>query len=158
LPEFKETSRVLRGWAVALQGGTGDGIAELREGLAGLAAFGTRAAAGESLGHLAEAQLLAGQIIDRLATIAEALIAVPEERLQIRELRRLRGELRAAAGADAATVEASFEEAIALAREIGTKLVELRATTGLARFLARHGRTDEARTRLAPLYATFTEG
>jgi hypothetical protein len=48
-------------------------------------------------------------------------------------LLRLRGELRAVAGADVATVEAGFEEAIALAREIGTKLAELRATTGLAR-------------------------
>ena len=57
-----------------------------------------------------------------------------------------------------ATVVASFDEAIALAREIGTKLVELRATTSLARLLARHDRTDEARARLAPLYATFTEG
>jgi predicted ATPase len=66
--------------------------------------------------------------------------------------------LRTAAGADVATVEASFNEAIAFAREIGTKLVELRATTNLARLLARHGRTDEARARLAPLYASFTEG
>ena len=66
--------------------------------------------------------------------------------------------MRTAAGADVATVEASFNEAIAFAREIGTKLVELRATTNLARLLARHGRTDEARARLAPLYASFTEG
>jgi hypothetical protein len=28
----------------------------------------------------------------------------------------------------------------------------------LARFLARHGRRDEARARLAPLYAWFAEG
>ena len=55
-------------------------------------------------------------------------------------------------------MEASFTEAIALPRGIGTKLVALRATTSLARLLARHGRTDEARARLAPLYATFTEG
>jgi hypothetical protein len=158
LPEFTGTSRILRGWALALQGATGDGIAELREGLAGLAAMGNRAAVGESLGHLAEAQLLGGHIIDGLATIEEALLAVPEERVHIPELLRLRGELRAAAGADVATVEASFEEAIALAREIGTKLVELRATTGLACLLARHGRSDEARARLAPLYASFTEG
>jgi predicted ATPase len=43
-------------------------------------------------------------------------------------------------------------------REIGSKLVELRATTSLARLLAPHSRTDEAHTALAPLYATFTEG
>jgi tetratricopeptide (TPR) repeat protein len=158
LPQFTGWNRVYRGRALALQGGTADGIAELREGLAGLAATGTRTSAGEYLGWLAEAQLLAGQITDGLATIEEALTAIPEERIFIPELLRLRGELRAADGADAATVEASFNEAIALAREIGTKLVELRATTSLARFLSRHGRSAEARALLAPLYATFTEG
>jgi class 3 adenylate cyclase/tetratricopeptide (TPR) repeat protein len=158
LPQYSGWSHVFRGWALALQGRRDEGIAELREGLAGYAATGTRTAAGEYLGWLAEAQLLAGQVTDGLTTIEEALTAVPEERIYIPELLRLRGELRAAAGADAATVEASFNEAIALAREIGTKLVELRATTGLARFLARHGRTDEARGLLGPLYATFTEG
>jgi len=156
--ELPGLSHVFHGWALALQGGTVDGIAELREGLAGLAAVGTRTHAGQYLGWLAEAQLLAGQVTDGLSTIEEALTAVPEERIFIPELLRLRGELRAAAGADVATVEASFNEAIALAREIGTKLVELRATTSLARFLARHGRRDEARARLAPLYAWFTEG
>ncbi len=82
-------------------------------------------------------QLLAEQVTDGLRTIEEALTAVPEERIFIPELLRLRGELRATASADVATVEASFEEAIALAR---------------------HGRRDEARARLAPLYAWFTEG
>jgi predicted ATPase len=158
LPQFTGWSRVFRGWTLALQGKREDGIAELREGLVGYAATGTRSTAGEYLGWLAEAQLLAGQVTDGLATIEEALTAVPEERIHIPELLRLRGELRAAAGADVATVEASFNEAIALAREIGTKLVELHATTSLARLLARHGRTDDARAQLAPLYATFTEG
>lgn len=49
------------------------------------------------------------------------------------------------------------EPIVAIAREIATKLIEVRATTGLARFLARHGGTDEARARLVPLYAWFTE-
>jgi hypothetical protein len=93
-----------------------------------------------------------------VSAIEQALAAVPQERIHIPELLRLRGELRVAAGADVTTVEESFTEAIVLAREIGTKLVELRATTSLARFLARHGRADEARARLAPLYAWFTEG
>jgi tetratricopeptide (TPR) repeat protein len=158
LPQYIGWSHVYRGWALALQGRTEDGIAALREGLAGYAAFGNRSRVGDWLGWLAEAQLLAGQVTAGLSTIEEALTALPEERIFIPELLRLRGELRAAASADVATVEASFNESIALAREIGTKLVELRATTSLARFLARHGRTDEARARLAPLYATFTEG
>ena len=35
---------------------------------------------------------------------------------------------------------------------------ELRATTSLARLLARQGRRDEARTTLAEIYNWFTEG
>jgi len=151
-------SHLYRGWALAFQGETEEGISELRDGLTGYAATSQRTAAGQYLGCLAEAQLLAGHVNDGLATIEEALSAVPEERIFVPELLRLRGELRAADGADVATVEASFNEAIALAREIGTKLVELRATTSLARFLARHGRTAEARAVLVPLYGTFTEG
>ena len=158
LPQFAGWGHIFRGWARALQGRPEDGIAELQEGLAGYAAVGSRTRAGEYLGWLAESQLLAGQVTDGLTTIEEALTAVPEERMFLPELLRLRGELRAAAGADIATVEASFSEAIALAHEIGTKLVELRATTSLARFLAGRGRSAEGRALLAPLNATFTEG
>jgi class 3 adenylate cyclase/tetratricopeptide (TPR) repeat protein len=158
LPQYAAWGHILGGWAIALKGQTDGGIAELREGLASYAATGQRTALGLYLGLLAEAQLLGGQVRDGLTTIEQALAAVSEERIFLPELLRLRGELRAAAGADLATVEASFREAIALAREIGTKLYELRATTSLARCLARHGRTDEARAALAPLYASFTEG
>lgn len=65
---------------------------------------------------------------------------MPGERLFIPELLRLRGELRAAGGVDAAVVEADFRAAIALAREMGAKLRELRAATSLARYLGQHGR------------------
>ena len=54
--------------------------------------------------------------------------------------------------------EADFREAIALARSMGAKAWELRATMSLARLLAKHGRRDEARTMLAEIYGWFTEG
>ena len=38
------------------------------------------------------------------------------------------------------------------------KLFELRATTSLARLLAKQGRRDEARAMLAEIYNWFTEG
>jgi predicted ATPase len=37
-------------------------------------------------------------------------------------------------------------------------MVELRATTSLARLLANQGRRDEARAKLAEIYGWFTEG
>ena len=49
-------------------------------------------------------------------------------------------------------------EAISFARQIGAKLYELRTTTSLSRLLAKQGKRDEARTRLAEIYGWFTEG
>ena len=38
------------------------------------------------------------------------------------------------------------------------EITELRATTSLARLLAKQGRRDEARAMLAEIYGWFTEG
>jgi predicted ATPase len=59
---------------------------------------------------------------------------------------------------DEAKAEADFREAIAVAKAIGSKLYELRATTSLARLLRDTNRRDEARTMLAETYNWFTEG
>src|SRR5262249_31931267 len=54
--------------------------------------------------------------------------------------------------------EASFREAIALARRQGAKMYELRATTSLARWLTKGGRVAEARRMLARLYGLVHRG
>ena len=41
---------------------------------------------------------------------------------------------------------------------MGSKAFELRATTSLARLLAKQGKRDEARTILSEIYNWFTEG
>ena len=51
-----------------------------------------------------------------------------------------------------------FERAIEIARKQSAKSLELRATTSLARLLAKQGHRDEARTMLADIYNWFTEG
>jgi predicted ATPase len=48
--------------------------------------------------------------------------------------------------------------AIDVARAQSAKFWELRATTSLARLLAKQGRRDEALAMLAEIYAWFTEG
>jgi predicted ATPase len=50
------------------------------------------------------------------------------------------------------------ETVIEIAREQSGKSHELRATTSLARLLAKQGRHDEARAILAEIYGWFTEG
>jgi predicted ATPase len=71
---------------------------------------------------------------------------------------RRRAELLARAGADTATVEATFRDALTVARRQGAKAYELRAGTRYGLFLRAHGRAAEARDLLAPIYGWFTEG
>jgi predicted ATPase len=59
---------------------------------------------------------------------------------------------------DAGEAQLCFRTAIETARRQSTRAEELRASTSLARLLAKQGRRDEARTMLADIYGWFTEG
>jgi class 3 adenylate cyclase/tetratricopeptide (TPR) repeat protein len=73
------------------------------------------------------------------------------------ELRRIRGDALASLGRlDEA--EALLREAGAIAGRRSMRMPELRAATSLARVLVGQGRREEARARLAEVYAWFTEG
>jgi hypothetical protein len=74
------------------------------------------------------------------------------------ELHRLRGELLRMQGADARQVEACYLQALDVAREQGTRSLELRAATSLARLWRSEGRRAAARELLGNLYSHFTEG
>ena len=75
------------------------------------------------------------------------------------EVHRLEGELLLARSpSDETQAEASFREALEVARRQSAKSPELRAATSLARLWQRQGKRDEARDLLAPVYAWFTEG
>jgi len=75
------------------------------------------------------------------------------------EFQRLLGDL-LLAGHNTDTAEAgrAFRTAIEVARQQGAKSSELRATTSLARLLAKQGKRREACTMLAEIYGWFTEG
>ena len=75
------------------------------------------------------------------------------------EVHRCRGELLlTAAGDDAARrAEASFQQALDTARHQGSRSLQLRAATSLARLWQRD-RREEARRLLAPIHGSFTEG
>jgi predicted negative regulator of RcsB-dependent stress response len=109
------------------------------------------------LRFLAEAQTLEGRIDDALSTIEDALQANPEEAVYRPNILNCRGELRLKIG-QTELAEADFHEAIALAQKMSAKALELRATTSLARLLAKQGHCDEARAMLAEIYGWFTEG
>ena len=106
---------------------------------------------------LAAAQERDGAIVDALATVEQALQANPDELVSRPEALRLRGQLRLKQR-EIELAEADFREAIALARSMGAKAWELRATMSLADMLAKHGRRDEGRSMLSEIYNWFTEG
>ena len=95
-----------------------------------------------ALGHLAEAHRLAEETGNRCYQ-AETL--------------RLRGDVLLAMG-DRSGAEASYGEAVALARMQNAKLWKLRTAMSLARLWRDQGKRAEARDLLAPVYGWFTEG
>ena len=79
---------------------------------------------------------------------------------KIREVLRLKAEvlqLDRRPGALAAAEE-HFRQALDWARKQGILSMELRCAVSLARLWQQHGRSDEARKLLTPVYARFTEG
>jgi predicted ATPase/class 3 adenylate cyclase len=156
-PFIRNMTRPLLGWARAQLGRAGEGVALIRQGLAGLAEDGSRLGITHYLTSLAEAQALDGKIDDALIRIEEALQANPEELVYRPNALTCRGELRLKVG-HAELAEVDFREAIALAQTMQAKAWELRATMSLARLLDKQGHRDEAHTMLAEIYNWFTEG
>ena len=154
---FLTWCRVLLGQARAQLGRASEGVALIRQGIAGALEIGFRLGLTYFIGALAEAQTRAGAVGDALATVEQALQANPDELWWRPENLRLHGALRLTQG-DTELAEADFREAIALARHMGAKAPELRATMSLARLLDQQGHRDEARSMLADIYNWFTEG
>ena len=151
--------RVLRGWAFAQLGDPHQGVREISSGLAASRGTGARMDDPHYLALLAEAQLRAGETDAGLAAIAAALELSRRERSWFYEpeLHRLDGALHAAAGrADVA--ESCLRLGLARAREQGSKTLELRVATDLARHVADPAGAAEARATVAAMLAGFDEG
>jgi len=150
---------VRQGWALAMEGETEEGIAQMRQGLAAWQATGAEIGVPHYLALLAEAYGQAGQAEEGLSALAEALVSVDNtgQRSWEADLYRLKGELLLMQGDDA-EAEASFHKAIQVARQQDAKSWELRATMSLSRLWQEQGKREEARQLLAEIYDWFTEG
>ena len=137
------------------------GIERMRRNLSELRAAGFEVAAAYHLALTATALGKAEQFDEALRTIDESFPII--ERTGARncqaEVHRLKGELLLAQRAsNAAEAEKCFRTAIEIARKQHAKSWELRATTSLARLLAKQRKRDKARAMLAEIYKRFTEG
>ena len=109
---------------------------------------------------LAVAHASLGQPDEARNCLAEAarIIETTDERLHEAEvLYRIPGDLLKAAG-DCYGAERQYRQAIAVAERQSAKLLQLRASTSLARLWRDQGRRAEAHDLLAPIYGWFTEG
>jgi DNA-binding winged helix-turn-helix (wHTH) protein/predicted ATPase len=149
----------VRGWAIAAAGAGADGIAEIRDGLAGARATGTQSYESYILALLAEACLMTERGEEGLSVTAEALAIVSRtgEQFYEAELWRIRGELLLLQEGQAAAAD-SLGRAVEIARRQDARWLELRAIVSISRVRQRQGRTNEARHRLAELCGWFTEG
>jgi predicted ATPase len=127
---------VLRGWARSASGDTAEGIAWIENGIGAYRAIGAMLCMPYYLALKAEALYLADRTSEALEAISEAETMVEKsgERWWCAELHRLRGAFLAAIGSDEAQIEASFREAIRIAKEQKSVSLERRAEATYAEY------------------------
>jgi predicted ATPase len=127
---------VLRGWARSASGDTPEGISWIELGIKDYRATGVVLIMPFLLGLKAEALYLAGRTSEALEAIneAEALAERLEQRDYFAELHRLRGVFLTDIEADEAQIEASFCEAIRIAKEQKSVSLKKRAEETYAEY------------------------
>ncbi len=151
-------AKLFKGWALPDMGQQEKGIPLLREGIDGWQATGANYGRHFQLGLLAEACWRADRIEEGLEATSDALAALEDTgRFWEAEIHRVRGEL-FRAKREPVEAEASFHRALEIARQQGTKWLELRAATSSSRLRHEQGKDDEARQLLGDVYGWFTEG
>lgn len=148
------------GWSLAMQGRTEEGLALIEEGMEERRKMGNHTHKSRNSAMLAEANLVAGRPDAAIDAVEQGIDAFARYRDSIcaPDLWRLKGDALAALGAADGEVEACYQAALALARELGAKVSELRATTHLARLRQRQGCPQEGLGILQSVYDWFSEG
>jgi predicted ATPase len=138
-----------------------EGVSEMEKGIADFRRFGGVPRFPFTLAVLAQAYARLGRHDEATAMLDEALARIEGtgERVDEAEMLRLKAEVLLMRDRSAVNdAERCLRAAIDVARGQEAKWWELRATTDLARLLARQGRRDEARAMLAEIYNWFSEG
>ena len=161
VPFFKRFAAAQRGCVLAQTGKATDAIQAISAEIVGLRAIGATTYGPYWLAHLALAYGALGKLDDAWRCLGEAMTAVEttKEGWYQAEINRIAGEIALKSPEpDTAKAEASFNRALAVARQQQAKSWELRAAMSLARLWRDQGKVSEARELLAPVYGWFTEG
>ena len=162
LADHLAKGRLYLGWTMAAAGQHQEGLAMIEE------AFRIERESGTPEDFAIYSDILAETLVDSPAapgqrwTKPSARSPNPRSalgRFWLPELHRRRGEVLLALSAPRADeAEACFGEALSLARNQGSKSLELRAACSLARLWRRSGRPDAARQLLGEIHDWFAEG
>jgi len=156
-----------RGWALAEQGQTEEGIVQILQGVAACRATGSELGLPRFLSLLAEAYGKGRQAEEEVSVLAEVLEVMDKtgERLYEAELYRIKGELTLAqpsvqslGSSVKKETEECFLRAVEIARRQQAKSLELRAVMSLSRLWQQQGKKKEAHQMLSEIYNWFTEG
>ncbi|HTP28912.1 MAG TPA: hypothetical protein VMK12_25040, partial [Anaeromyxobacteraceae bacterium] len=155
-------ARALRGEILLRRGEVANGVECLRIALDELGATGFVLRRPAILCALAEGLAAAGKAVESLHMIEEALALCErsDERWNVAELLRVKGELLLLQGTEEALAEAEsyLLQALDWAHRQGALSWELRCAMSLARMLKQQGQIGEARRLLTAVYDRFTEG
>jgi predicted ATPase len=153
-------ARIIGGWALTRLGDPGRGADQMETAYRELLEAKQRAYL-TFLGTLvAGARLETGQAERALQFLDEVqqLSAETQQLMFMPDLHRLRAEALRRLGAGDGRIDEDYRLALQLARQQGALALELRATTGLARWLTELNRYEEGRELLQPIYGRFAEG
>ena len=158
-PFYRALAEILAGCAAIQHGEGAQAVESIKRGIDAWQSLGSGLAVPWFLGELAEGLRSIGRCDEALNVVSDALRQTERsgERQFAAELYRIAGMVLLTQG-KLVEAENSFRRAIEIARAQGARMWELRATTSLARLLAKQGKRAEARTMLAEIYGWFTEG
>jgi tetratricopeptide (TPR) repeat protein len=134
--DFLTEAAIYRGWARCVSGDTMEGIPWIEHGVSDFQATGAVLGLPYFLALKAEALHLADRTSEALRTIeeAETVVRKTHERQHLAELQRLRGVFLASMGADESQIEASFFEALNIAKQQRSIWLEKRAEATYAEY------------------------
>jgi tetratricopeptide (TPR) repeat protein len=145
---------IFGGWARSVSGSTAEGIGWIEDGMRDYRTAGSMLRMPYYLALKAEALHLANRTSEALEATkeAEAVVKRFEERGSSAELHRLRGVFLAALGAEEAQIEASFREAIRIAKEQKSVSLEKRAEVTYAEYRRQKASGSAGRGFRLPLW------
>lgn len=182
-PIWKTVGQILRGWALAVQGQSKEGISLIQQGIASWRAIGAEISVPSFLYLLAEAYRENGVPQKGLEVLTEAFAVARRtgDCWWEAELYRLKGELLLQAKVQSfksdlrklrlrtknvqsvicnlqSEAESAFQTALTVARQQQAKSLELRAAVSLSRLWQQQGKEVNARQLLVHTYRWFREG